>query len=130
MARGVTVQALVADTSRNGERNLRKLEQRLLDSGVTVTRTADDLVRYHDKFMIVDRRVLYMLAFNYTAIDIRHSRSFGLVTRHRQFVQEAVRLFEADATRQTYTPAAPFWSVRSMRVRNSQPSLKARAGNC
>ena len=115
--RGVAVQALVAWTSRDGERNLRKLEQRLLDCGVTVTRTADDLVRYHDKFMIIDRRVLYLFAFNYTALDVRHSRSFGIVTRDRKLVQEAVRLFEADTTRQSYTPAFNNFLVSPLNAR-------------
>ena len=30
--------------------------------------------------MIIDRRELYVLAFNFTYLDIQHSRSFGLVT--------------------------------------------------
>ena len=37
--RGVTVRALVAHTNRGGEKRLRQLEQRMLDAGVTVTRT-------------------------------------------------------------------------------------------
>ena len=52
--RGVRVRALIAHTNRGGENRLRKLEQRLLADGVMVTRTADDLARYHGKFMIAD----------------------------------------------------------------------------
>ena len=37
--RGVRVQALIAYTNHGGERNLRKLEMRLLSDGVTVART-------------------------------------------------------------------------------------------
>src|SRR5438105_2180732 len=58
--RGVFVHALIAYTNRGGEQNLRKLEARLLATGVTVARTADDLVRYHAKLMIIDRRTLYL----------------------------------------------------------------------
>ena len=58
-ARGVFVHALIAYTNRGGERNLRKLEMRLLEAGITVARTADDLIRYHDKFLIIDRRELF-----------------------------------------------------------------------
>ena len=54
VARGVVVRALIAHTNRGGEKMLRKLELRLLDAGVTVARTADDLPRYHGKMMIVD----------------------------------------------------------------------------
>jgi cardiolipin synthase len=101
--RGVLVHALIADTNRSGEKDLRKLEARLLAKGVTVARTSDDLVRYHGKMMIVDRKELYVLAFNFTRLDIDHSRSFGIITKNRELVQEAVRLFESDTKRQPYT---------------------------
>lgn len=104
--RGVFVHALVAYTStgQGGERTLRNLEMRLLSDGVSVARTATDLVRYHDKLMIVDKKKLYMLGFNYTYIDIERSRSFGIVTEKPEWVEEAEKLFLADATRQSYTP--------------------------
>jgi len=105
VSRGVAVHALIASTNRAGEANLRELELRLLGAGVTVARTADDLVRYHGKLMIVDRRELYLLAFNPTHADIDRSRSFGVVTRSRDIVREAVRLFEADCKRIPYEPA-------------------------
>jgi phosphatidylserine/phosphatidylglycerophosphate/cardiolipin synthase-like enzyme len=104
VARGVVVRALVAHTNRGGEKNLRKLELKLLEVGVTVARTADDLVRYHGKMMIVDDALLYVFAFNYTKLDVEKSRSFGVVTRNSGLVKEAKALFEADATRQPYTP--------------------------
>ena len=104
VGRGVRVRALIAHTNRGGEKLLRKLEQRLLGAGVTVARSGDDLARYHAKFMIVDARVLHVMLFNYTALDAR-SRSFGVVTTRRAEVLEAIRLFEADATRQVCTPA-------------------------
>jgi cardiolipin synthase len=103
VARGVTVRALIAHTNRGGERNLRKLELRLLEAGVTVARTADDLTRYHGKMMIVDDR-LYVFGFNYTALDIERSRSFGVITGDKRVVKEASSLFLADSTRQPYTP--------------------------
>lgn len=103
VARGVPVRALIAHTNSGGEKRLRQLEQRMLDAGVTVTRTADDLVRYHGKMMIVDRTQVHIYGFNYTALDLR-SRSFGIVCRDRRVVQEAIRLFEADAAKQEFEP--------------------------
>lgn len=97
--RGVTVQALIAFTNRGEEKNLRKLEMRLLERGITVTRTADDLVRYHGKMFIIDRKELHLLAFNYTHLDITMSRSFGAVLTTPAVVAEAVKLFECDAHR-------------------------------
>lgn len=109
--RGVFVHALVAFTStgQGGERTLRNLEMRLLSDGVSVARTATDLVRYHDKLMIIDNRKLVMMGFNYTYIDIERSRSFGIIANgdndeEKQWVAEAEKLFLADATRQKYTP--------------------------
>src|SRR5581483_8790729 len=94
VGRGVAVSALIAYTNRGGEANLRRLEMRLLDIGVSVSRTANDLARYHDKMVVIDRRVLFVLSFNFTHLDIDHSRGFGIMTRNNRLVQEAARLFE------------------------------------
>ena len=103
VARGVVVRALIAHTNRGGEKSLRKLELRLLNSGITVARTADDLPRYHGKLLLVDD-ALYVFGFNYTKLDIEKSRSFGIMTRDKRMVKEAWALFEADSTRQPYSP--------------------------
>jgi cardiolipin synthase A/B len=102
--RGVVVRALIAHTNSGGEKRLRQLEQGMLAAGVIVSRTADDLVRYHGKMMIVDRRELHVYGFNYTALDLK-SRSFGLVARDKRLVQEALRLFDADASKQEFEPS-------------------------
>src|SRR5437899_8628983 len=96
VARGVSVRALTANTNRGGEKSLRKLEMQLLQEGVTVSRTADDLVRYHGKMMIVDARTLHVYGFNFTTFDVEKSRSFGLTTSNRKLVQEATTQFQAD----------------------------------
>jgi cardiolipin synthase len=101
--RGVTVRALIAHTNRGGETRLRKLEQRLLAAGVQVARSADDLLRYHAKFMVADS-VLHLFGFNFTKLDIDKSRSFAISTRDGKTVTEASKLFEADITRQPYEP--------------------------
>jgi len=101
-SRGVIVRALIAHTNKGGEKSLRKLEMRLLEKGIIVARTADDLVRYHGKMMIVDGRVLHLFGFNFTGLDMK-SRSFGASTRNQRLVKEALKLFEADCTRQPYS---------------------------
>ena len=103
VARGVVVRALIAHTNRGGEKSLRRLELRLLDAGVTVSRTADDLPRYHGKLLMADD-VLYVFGFNYTKLDIEKSRSFGVITGDKRLVKEAGCLFEADCNRQPYSP--------------------------
>ncbi|MGI4757098.1 MAG: phospholipase D-like domain-containing protein [Janthinobacterium lividum] len=115
--RGVTVQALIAFTNRGEEKNLRKLEMRLLEHGVTVTRTADDLVRYHGKMFLIDRKELYLLAFNYTHLDITLSRSFAAVITDPVIVAEAVRLFESDSHRTPFTSSTPLLVVSPVNAR-------------
>jgi cardiolipin synthase len=100
VSRGVNVSALIAHTHSGSDKRLRQLEMRMLERGVTVSRTGDDLVRYHGKMMIVDREELHVFGFNYTGVDLS-SRSFGVVSRDRKMVYEALRLFEADAARRS-----------------------------
>jgi phosphatidylserine/phosphatidylglycerophosphate/cardiolipin synthase-like enzyme len=104
VARGVKVSALIAHTNRGGENRLRKLEQRLLAAGVTVARTSEELLRYHGKFLVVDD-VLHVFAFNLTKVDLTRSRSFGISTRDKRTVEEALKLFKADMTRRPYRPS-------------------------
>src|SRR5436190_1135994 len=105
VARGVHVRALTAHANRGGTKSLRKLEMHLLESGVTVSRTADDLIRYHGKMLIIDGRMLHVYGFNFTAMDMEKSRSFGIVTKNEKLVGEGIKLFNADFDRQPYVPA-------------------------
>ena len=77
--RGVTVRALIAHTNRGGEAHLRDLEQRLLSTGVLVSRTADDLIRYHAKYMVADS-VLHL--FGFTSRSSTSTRAAVLRSRH------------------------------------------------
>jgi len=125
--RGVSVTALIAYANHGGEKSLRKLEMRLLEAGVTVSRTADDLVRYHDKMLIVDHRVLYVLSFNFTHLDIDHSRGFAIVTKKKALVQEALRLLAADTGRTPYEAGLDTFVVSPVNARKQLLALIHRA---
>jgi phosphatidylserine/phosphatidylglycerophosphate/cardiolipin synthase-like enzyme len=101
VARGVRVRALVAHSAAGDDERLRKVEQRLLGVGVVVARTADDFVKYHGKYFIVDG-ALHVLGFNFTQPNLE-ARSFGIRTTSRRAVQDAMRLFECDLSRQSVT---------------------------
>src|SRR5260370_13694400 len=66
VARGVRVRALTAHQNHGGTKILRKLEMQLLEGGVTGSRTADDLARYHGKMVIIDGKSLHIYGCNYT----------------------------------------------------------------
>jgi cardiolipin synthase len=111
VSKGIKVTALIADVNRGGEKNLRQLEMRFLQAGITVARSARDLIRYHDKLLIIDRRILFLLSFNFTHLDIDHSRGFGIVTKNAALVQESVKLFEADCARRPYSASSDTFVV-------------------
>src|SRR5437764_3488159 len=104
VGRGVHVRALTAHQNHGGTKSLRKLEMELLEAGGTVSRTAHDLVRYHGKMMVIDGTVLHIYGFNFTGLDIEKSRSFGIITKNKKLVAEAMKLFEADFEREPYRP--------------------------
>ena len=102
--RGVAVRALVAHTNRGGGATLRKLATRLEKMKVSVSRSDDDLPRYHGKMAIVDGRRVFVLGYNFTRRDMEKSRSFGLVLEDARVVGEAVRMYEADFAHRPYVP--------------------------
>ena len=126
-ARGVKVTVLIASVNRGGIESLRKLELRCLAAGLTVGRTNDDLFRYHDKFLIIDRRTLYVLSFNFTHLDIERSRSFGIVTTNAQWLQQAIALFEADRWRTKFAPRSQNFVVSPCNARKTLGSFLRRA---
>lgn len=126
VGRGVAVRALIAHTNAGGDKRLRQLELRMLQAGVTVSRTADDLVRYHGKFMVVDREELWVFGFNFTGIDVR-SRSFGVVSRDRKIVGDALRLFETDSLRQEFEPEVDGFVVSPENAREQLATFIKRA---
>lgn len=121
--RGVFVHALIAHVNGTSAEALRKLEMRLLGAGVTVARTDTGLARYHSKYLIIDRRELFVLAYNFTPQDIEKSRSFGLITKNRRLVQEAAKLFEADAKRQAYQAGSSNLVVSPLNARKQLSSF-------
>ncbi len=126
-AKGVRVTALIAFANRGGEQSLRKLELRFLDAGIVVARTANDLSRYHDKYMVIDRRVLCLLSTNFTRIDIDHSRGFGIVTNRADWVREARRLFRADCSRTKYASRSETFVVSPANARKTLGTFLQRA---
>ena len=126
-AKGVRVTALIAFANRGGEKRLRQLELRFLDAGIIVARTSDDLTRYHGKYILIDRRVLCLLSFNFTRLDIDHSRGFGVVTSQPNCLQEAVKLFRADCMRTRYAPKVETFVVSPANSRHVLGTFLKRA---
>jgi len=117
MANGVKINTLIANVNRGGEKNLRNLEMRFLEAGMTVSRSGDDLIRHHDKIMIADQSRLGVLSFNFTHQDIEQSRGFGIITEDPKWVAEGIALFEADCKRVPYTCESDTFVVSPVNAR-------------
>ncbi len=124
---GVKVNALVARVNHGGEKSLRKLEMRFLDAGMTVARTSSELTRYHNKVIVIDRRILCVLSFNFTHQDIDHSRGFGIVTEDHKLVAEGIKLLEADSKRIPYSSGLDSFVVSPANARNVLGNFLKRA---
>lgn len=120
VARGVAVRTLVTHANGGSDLALRGLELRLLELGATVSRSDNDLLRYHGKLMLVDRAELHILGYNLTRKDIERSRSLAVVTTEQALVTEAMALFDADFDRRAYTPGEAAFVVSPL---NSRASL-------
>jgi cardiolipin synthase len=116
--RGVAVRALIAHTNRGGEKKLRKLESRLLKAGATLSRTADDMVRYHGKLIVIDQKRAFVLGFNFTRVDIKRSRSLGLMTTNPKIVSALWKVIEADHNRHSAVVASPHLVVSPENARD------------
>ena len=125
--RGVSVSALITYTNHGGEKSLRKLEMRLLEAGVTVSRTADDLVRYHDK--LLDRRpppplrpVLQLHPPGYRPQPrLRHRHEKG------QAGAGGLKLLAADSDRTPYVAGLDSFVVSPVNARKQLLALIGRA---
>jgi cardiolipin synthase A/B len=84
-------------------------------------------VRYHDKLLIIDRRVLYVLSFNFTHLDIDHSRGFGIITKKKALVEAALKLIKADTDRVTYEASVDALVVSPVNARKQLLALIRRA---
>jgi len=127
VARGVRVNALIASVNHGGEKSLRKLEMRFLEAGITVARTASELIRYHDKIMVIDHQTLYVLSFNFIHLDIDHSRGFGIVTSNTKWVGEGVKLLDADFKRTPYSGGLDTFVVSPTNARKTLATFLKRA---
>jgi hypothetical protein len=77
--------------------------------------------------MIIDRRMLYLLTFNFTFLDIHHSRSFGVITDKPYLIAEAVRLFEADVDGQSNRVEAEHFVISPLNSRRRLSEFIANA---
>src|SRR5687767_13720007 len=97
--RGVAARALIAHTNRGGDKKLRKLEDRLLKAGATLSRTAHDMVPYHGMLEVTDQKKAFVLGFNFTNLIIKKIHMLGLIMVNSTVESSLFRGTDADHNR-------------------------------
>jgi cardiolipin synthase len=67
--------------------------------------------------MIIDRKELFVLSYNFTHLDIERSRSFGIVTKNAELVKEAASLFDSDTKRVAFKTRSKDFIVSPVNAR-------------
>jgi phosphatidylserine/phosphatidylglycerophosphate/cardiolipin synthase-like enzyme len=107
-ARGVRVEALVTSRAKGGKKKLKKLWDRLTQTGAVINAYADPVVKYHAKYLIVDDTVAVVASCNLTRKCFERTCDALVVTRDPAVVGGLRELMTADREQRRFaTPLSP-----------------------
>ncbi len=118
--RGVQTRVLLNPYRRGGEQENEASRRALARAGVNVKDANPAFDVTHEKSMVVDDEIAFVGSFNWTAKNLFETRDYGVITTHRQDVDEIGGCFDADWGRRDFTPRADthlVWSPRHGRER-------------
>jgi cardiolipin synthase len=100
--RGVNVRIMLNPARRSGEEENTESRQMLLAAGVKVfdSNPAFDLT--HEKSMIVDDKVAWVMSLNWDPKDLTETRDYAITTSHPHEVDEIRECFNADWDRKPW----------------------------
>jgi cardiolipin synthase len=96
LARGVTLDVLITDRAKGGRKRLDQISTVLANSGATMHRYGDRVVKYHAKYMAADTRLALIGSANWTHKCLDKTCDFMLTTGDRGVVRAVDQLFAAD----------------------------------
>jgi phosphatidylserine/phosphatidylglycerophosphate/cardiolipin synthase-like enzyme len=94
--RGVDVEVLVTSRAKGGKKKLRKLWQRLEDTGATVSAYNDPVVKYHAKYLVADDGPALVASLNLTKKCFAKTCDVVVVTHDPEVVAGLKLLMAAD----------------------------------
>ncbi len=121
--RGVQVRIMLNPTRRNGQTENQETRKLLADSGIEVIDSTPAFEVTHEKSMVVDEKLAWIMSLNWETKNLTETRDFAVVTSHAREVQEIVDCFEADWARRPFNPGEHshmIWCVGNARQRISQ----------
>jgi len=121
--RGVKVQVMLNPTRRSGEEENDDTRKRLANAGIEVISGSPSFDLTHEKSMVVDSKVAWVMSLNWDKKNLSETRDYALVTSHSHEVDEIVECFEADWARKPFEPGKDchmIWCVGNARERIAQ----------
>jgi len=97
--RGVDVKVMLNAARRSGESENDETRKKLVDGGVVVNDSNPAFDLTHEKSMVVDDAVAYVMSLNWETRNVTETRDYAIVTRHKHEVAEVAECFDADWNR-------------------------------
>lgn len=96
VVRGVDVEVLVTSRAKGGKKKLRKLWQRLENTGAAVHAYTDPVVKYHAKYVVADEGPALVTSLNFTKKCFAKTCDAIVVTHDQEVVSALRQLMASD----------------------------------
>src|SRR5262245_47602353 len=100
--RGVNVKVMLNAARRSGESENDETRKQLTDAGVDVNDSNPAFDLTHEKSMVVDDEIAYVMSLNWETRNVTETRDYAVVTKHKHEVAEVAECFDADWNRSQF----------------------------
>ena len=118
--RGVKVRVMLNPARRSGQDENSESRSLLRAGGVEVIDGNPQFDLTHEKSMVVDDGIAYIMSLNWQTKNLTETRDYAVVTSHKHEVHEVMECFDADWNRSGFTPGEHshlIWCVGNGRQR-------------
>jgi cardiolipin synthase A/B len=99
--RGVQVEVLITSRAKGGKKKLRRLWDRLEETGASIASYNDPVVKYHAKYLVIDDGPAMITSLNFTRKCFSRTNDAIVVTYDREVVASLRALMAADRDERT-----------------------------
>ncbi len=121
--RGVNVRVMMEGHPFGGGNIYKTTAERLKKSGINFKWTNPTFALSHQKSIVIDREMLFILNQNLTESAFDHNREFNIIDYNKNHISEVVQIFEADWERTGINPVEKDLVVSPVNSRDKLTSL-------
>ncbi len=122
-SRGVNVRVMIEEDPFGGGNINETTAARLVNFGIPFKHTNPTFALTHQKSIVIDREILFVLNQNLTESAFKRNREFNIIDYNLSHVAEVVKIFEADWERKSYIPSENDLVVSPVNSRDKLTSL-------